>query len=312
MLGATDTSMQLIDDLINILSAEKPRLEDALIRAQILAHRLGEAELRAWVEWELRGYPSGADVPPYRVLQVHVRGVITNGVYRYPNQAIPLYHLEESTRNKLETARLTQSIAVIEDWAGRENLTVGIAPELYAELGKGIDSDYWVESAWRQHSAGAMLQVLVEVRARLLDFALRVSDSLPKDVSESQMKKASEEAQVSETFKHAVFGNNTTIVVGSGTIHGVTNSVVTNDFASLAQALRSNGVGEQDLVALEQAIREDASEPEVVQRKHFGSRVRAWMGSMVSKAGTSGWQLSIGAAANVLGDAIAKYYGFGT
>src|SRR5690606_27013046 len=56
-LGATDTSMKLVEDLISILSAERPRLEDALIKAQILAHRLGEDELRAWVDSELRGYP---------------------------------------------------------------------------------------------------------------------------------------------------------------------------------------------------------------------------------------------------------------
>lgn len=304
--------MKLVEDLISILSAERPRLEDALIKAQILAHRLGEVELRAWVDSELRGYPTGAEIPPYRVLQVHVRGVITNGVYRHTNQAIPLYHLEDSTRQKLETARLTQSIAVIEHWATQDNLTVGIAPELCASLGKGIDSDYWIESAWRQHSAGAMLQVLVEVRSRLLDFALRVSDSLPKDVSESQMKRASEEALVSETFRNAVFGNNTTIVVGSGTIHSVTNSVITNDFASLAQALRSHGVSDEDLAELRTAIESDATEPEVQQKKQFGTRVREWMGRMASKAGTSSWQVSIGAAANVLGDAIAKYYGFGT
>ena len=303
--------MKLVEDLINILSAERPRLEDALIKAQILAHRLGEDELRTWVDSELRGYHKGAAVPPYRVLQVHVRGVITNGVYRHTDQAIPLYHLEDSTREKLETARLTQSIAVIEHWATQDNLTVGIAPELYASLGKGIDSDYWIESAWRQHSAGAMLQVLAEVRSRLLDFALRVSDSLPKDVSESQMKKASEEAHVSETFRNAVFGNNTTIVVGSGTIHSIDNSVIANDFASLAKALRSHGVNDEDLVELKAAIERDSADPEVQQKNQIGSLVREWMGQMVSKAGTSSWQISIGAAGNVLGGAIAKYYGLG-
>jgi hypothetical protein len=65
--------MQLIEDLITTLSAERPRLEDALIKAQILAHRLGEAELRAWVDSELRGYSPGTELPPYRVLQVEVR-----------------------------------------------------------------------------------------------------------------------------------------------------------------------------------------------------------------------------------------------
>lgn len=61
--------MQLIDELITLLSDEKATVQSALLKAQILAHRLGDAELATWVEHELRGYPSDAEVPPYRVLR---------------------------------------------------------------------------------------------------------------------------------------------------------------------------------------------------------------------------------------------------
>lgn len=303
--------MQLIDEIIEILSSEKPNLENALIKAQVLAHRLDEVELRAWVDAELKGYADSSDLPPYRVIPIAVRGVITNGAYRYSDQAIPIGHLDEKLKERLETSRLPQSIAVIESWAGKDNLSVTITPELYPLLGKGLDGGYWVESAWGKHSAGAMLQVLVEVRSRLLDFALRVSDKLPKDLEGSEMSKASQDAAVSEVFRNAVFGDNTTIVVGSGSIHGVSNAITTNDFESVARALRAQSVTESDIQALQVAIEADTDEPDLQERR-IGPRVRSWMGGMLAKAGTSAWQVTVGAASNILGAVITKFYGFGS
>lgn len=302
--------MQLIDEIIEILSSEKPSLENALIKAQVLAHRLGELELRAWVDAELKGYGAASELPPYRVLSISVMGTITNGVYTYNDHPLPLAHLGKELRERFETSRITQSIAVIEHWATNDDLTVVIAPELYKKLGGGLDKQYWVERAWGKHSVGAMLQILVEVRSRLLDFALKVSDSLPSDVVPETLKQASQEAAVSETFRNAVFGNNTTIVLGSGSIQGVSNVVVQNDFESLVKALRSQSVPETDIQELQTAIQEDSGSAEN-QAKQIGPRVRNWMSGMLGKAGSATWSVTLEAAGSILAAAIAKYYGFG-
>lgn len=114
----------------------------------------------------------------------------------------------------------------------------------------------------------------------------------------------------SPLFRHAVFGHNTTIVVGSGSIHGVRNSVVVNDVESLVESLRKHEVSEPDLNALRQAIDADKDAPEHA-KKSLGPQVRSWIGAMVAKAGTAGWQVSIEAAGSLLACAIAAYYGFG-
>lgn len=120
-----------------------------------LARQLGEDELRAWVDAELRGYPDGLDLPIYRVIPISVRGVVTNGYYRYNDQGIPLDHLDKGLRESLETSRLTQGVAVIQHWADKDNLSVTIAPEIYPALRKGLDGDNWVESAWGKRSMGS-------------------------------------------------------------------------------------------------------------------------------------------------------------
>jgi hypothetical protein len=217
--------------------------------------------------------------------------------------------LDARLRKKLEVTHLTQSIAVIEKWSKSESdLSIVIAPELYGVLSKGLGGGYSVERAWGKHSVGAMLQVVVEVRSRLLDLALQMADRIPREPAASEIKQFSKEMAVGEIFKNAVFGDNATIVVGSGSIQGITNSIAYNDFDSLANALRTHHVSANDIADLRAAIEQDHDSDDL-KTQSLGPRVRLWIGSMVSKAGSSAWQVGIGAAGNILGAAIGAYYG---
>jgi len=301
--------MQLVDEIIELLSASKPSLENALFKAQVLAHKLGEEDLKKWVDSELKGYPGREALPPYRVLHVTVMGNFSNGAYRYSDQPLPIMKVEKRLREKLETTHLTQSIAVIEKWSKSESdLATVIAPEMYGVLSKGLGGGYSVERAWGKHSVGAMLQVVVEVRSRLLDLALQLADRIPREPETSQIKAVSKEMAVGEIFRNAVFGDNATIVVGNGKIQGITNSIVKNDFASLEAVLRQERVSQADIRALEEAIAEDAISP--AHDQGLGPCVRQWLGGMVAKAGSTAWEISIGAAGNILGAALSAFYGF--
>lgn len=303
--------MQLIDEIIDLLSSSKPSLDNALFKAQVLAHKLGEIELKQWVDSELKGYPDTLNLPPYRVLNVTVMGNFSNGAYRYSEQPLPIMKLDKRLRKKLEVTHLTQSIAVIEQWSKSDSdLSIVIAPEFYRELSKGLGGGYSVERAWGKHSVGAMLQVVVEVRSRLLDLALQLADRIPREPTVAEIKQVSKEMAVGEIFKNAVFGDNATIVVGSGSIQGVTNSIVKNDFESLASALRIHNITDEDIASLRTAIEQDQGAAEH-NTQSLGPRVREWIGAMVSKAGSAAWQIGIGAAGNILGSAIGAFYGFG-
>ncbi len=303
--------MQLVDEIIELLSASKPSLENALFKAQVLAHRLGEEDLKTWVDSELKGYPNRESLPQYRVLHITVMGNFSNGAYRYSDQPLPIMKVDKWLREKLETKHLTQSIAVIEEWSRSESdLSIVIAPEMYGALSKGLGGGYSVERAWGKHSVGAMLQVVVEVRSRLLDLALQLSDRIPREPEASKIKAVSREVAVSEIFRNAVFGDNATIVVGGGSIQGITNSIVKDDFASLAAALRQQRVSEADIVTLEGAISADTKS--LSEKQELGPSVRQWMGGMVAKAGSAAWEVSISAAGNILGAALAAYYGLGS
>jgi len=155
--------MKLIDEIIDLLSSEESNLATALLKTKILLYKLGENELLDWVNGELQGYSDITDLPDYRILPLTIRGNVSNGAYRYSNQSLPLLHLDEDVRVKLDTNYLTQSIAVIEGYAENESLKIQILPEFYSYISEAMGNDYQVESAWGEFSVGAMTQVVTEV-----------------------------------------------------------------------------------------------------------------------------------------------------
>ena len=74
----------------------------------------------------------------------------------------------------------------------------------------------------------------------------------------------------------------------------------------MATYLQQQGVSKEDVSDLEQAIRED---PEPKSPQKFGSKVGAWIGKMVSKAASGGWEVTVATAGTLLAAAISKFYG---
>jgi hypothetical protein len=97
--------MQLIQDLIDELRKANCRIEDALIQAQMLAHKLGDQDMAAWVASELKGYPDRDAIPPYREIHMEITGNVTNGHWSHKSQPLVLSKLRPEMREWLPTSR---------------------------------------------------------------------------------------------------------------------------------------------------------------------------------------------------------------
>lgn len=299
--------MQLISEIIDLLSDEKSTIQSALLKAQVLAHRLGNADLKVWVENELRGYASDATLPEYRVLKCALLGTMTNGVYTYENERLPIASLSDDLLETLTRRHVRDSISTIERWVGNDALVVGFGPEVAARLSRELTNGYRVESVRNVHSVGAIEQMVTQIRSRLLEFCLDISDDFSAEMSTQEARTKAQELGSQDLFRNAVFGDGATVIVNGGEIASVNNTIIKSDLASLLLSLKKVGVSQSDLATLETAIAQDGvSDP---QPKAIGPRVRDWIGGMVTKAGTSAWEISIGTAGSLLATAIQKYYG---
>gem|GEM_PF-3386497 len=115
------------------------------------------------------------------------------------------------------------------------------------------------------------------------------------DEDEDEVKEIMGKEDVSKYFHRIMAGDNATIVFGSNNMTSVRNIVKNGDWESLAFAFRSNGVSNDDIVALKEAVERDEGAPEL-QTQQLGPSVRNWMKRMCEKAVDASWQIEVGVA----------------
>lgn len=303
--------MKLIGEIIEILSSDTGKLSDALIKTKVLLHKIGHKELVPWVNNELTGYPNRDSVPEYRVLPAEVLVNASNGAYQVTSHHIPMGHLNKEHRMALETARMDQSLAVLENFTEKDsvNLRAHIPMESYGLLGKGLSNNYRIESAWSEISHSSVLQILIQVRSRLLDFVLELNDQFPSELDDEQVKERIGSVDTKNLFNNAMFGNNTTILVGSSNTQSVSNVNLKGDFNALEKTLEKNGVSNLDITALKNAIDQDLS---VINQdsREYGPAVKSWLKTMLSKAVETSWNIELNVASSLLATALNNFYGW--
>jgi hypothetical protein len=302
--------MKLINEIIEILSSDTGKLSEALIKTKVLLHEIGHKELVTWVNSELNGYPDRDSVPDYRILHAQVLVNASNMAYQVTRHPIPLGHLDTDHRKDIETAKMDQSLAVLEQFAEKDhgNLQGLIPMESYGFLGKGLDNSYQIMKAWSEISTSSVVQILIQVRSRLLDFVLDLKDQFPDELNQQEMKEKISTLDAENLFNNAIFGDNATILVGNQSSQNISNMLLKGNFEALKQGLINNGATEEDVNSLKIAIdNDDVSVTD--EEKQFGPEVKSWMQTMMGKAIDTSWQIELGVAGGLLSTALNNYYG---
>lgn len=303
--------MKLLNEIIESLSSQNDSLTDALLKTKVLLHKIGHKELIEWVNNELNGYTEKQDVPEYRILPANVLANMANMVYEAKSHPIPLGHLDKAQKKLLNEVHFNQSLAVLEKLCQDHDshLQFPIPMEFNGLLGKSLDNGFQVQIAWRAVGVADVSQIFVQVRSRLLDFVLELQDQIGEDISDEEIKKRANSIDAPGLFHNAMFGDNTTIIVGDHNSQKVKNSIIKNDFDSLAEQLKQHNVDDSSIIELQKAIHNDKNCPEIKEQK-FGSNVKEWMKTMLSKVVDGIWEIEIATAGNLLSTAIQKYYGW--
>ena len=303
--------MKLIDEIIELLSSIEGSLTEALLKTKVLLHKIGHKELVDWVNNELNGYPNKDNLPEYRTLRARVLANITNEAYQANKHPIPIEHLPEKIKEMYKTARMNQSLAVLEKLVheNKASLQAPIPMEMNSLLSKGLGNEYFVQSAWCDIGTASVEQIFIQVRSRLLDFVLGLKDQFGDNDSDEEIKNRIDSVDTPSLFNNAIFGNNTTIVVGSNNEQKVTNINLEGNFQALAEKLRQNGVEESEISNLEIALSQDANTKDIAE-KRYGSAVKTWFKSMMSKAIDTSWQIELGISSSLLTTALQNYYGW--
>lgn len=238
----------------------------------------------------------------------HFVGPLNSSLNNVPIPLTVLKFIPEDVKRAYERYESRESIATIEAMLSKANGTVQVTTQLLAvAIGTKLYPNYDCLQAWAEFSTQHLVELLNSVRNRILDFALALWKEAPSagETQKDSTSSSPDVNRVTQIFHTTVYGGAANLV-GTASGSAISFNVGTKDFSSLERVLLASGVSTNDVGALKTALESD---PPPTAPETFGPKVSSWIGQMIGKAAAGGWGIGIGAAGNLLSQAIAKYYG---
>lgn len=278
-------------------------IPELLRKALLISTKLGLKDFRQWVLNELNGYDGSEDLPDYRVIYGDLR--VHNPYRGYIPFVIPDSEISEMVRRVYVMQSVDSLSHVLTEASSNQLLTFPFSPEAEAALMR-IQDGFAAMRPTRIVACNQIVGILEQIRTHLLNWALQLEAEgvLGEGLTFSETEKRRAEMSHSINIHNfqGVLGN----VSDSNVQQNLNMTVTPGNFGSLASYLASHGVSADDLRDLEDAVRQD---PQPNDKTKLGDKVSAWIGKMVGKAAQGGWNISLGAAGNLLAAAVAKFYG---
>jgi hypothetical protein len=299
--------MTLLDEIIATLSDSKGSLTDALLKTKVLLHQIGKKELATWVTNELSGYPDDqpGTVPPYRVVGMQVHGHVTNMTWQMQDYILPILHLSKKRQQELTECQFTESIATLEDMIGKPGqLRRPLPAEFGGTIKKVLTPGTNVVSAWCEINMLQVHNIVIQVRSRLLDFALELRDAVG-DVPEKELVAKAKAVHAEKLFTTAIYNTGSgTVVVGNANIQ-VNNQK--DDIEGLLQEVAKLGYEKAELEELRQAVIDDKSKNETPTIAD--GETSKWYMKALKKVGKGAVDVGVDVASKVIIEALKAYTG---
>jgi hypothetical protein len=178
--------MSRFSELIDAVADQKGySLTDVLLRAKVLSHHLSGRKFRQWVDSELNGYDGNVEVPQYRVVSARLLGSYS-GHFGATHSNVPLStsHLPSDMREVFEQEMFCESVSYIEDLVNGDGHLVGKSLDgsvvNYMRTNGTRISNMILNHVFKSISQHSLIQLLTNVRSRLLDFLLELRDKYPE------------------------------------------------------------------------------------------------------------------------------------
>jgi hypothetical protein len=284
-------------------------LETLLRKCRVLAARLKNEQFKLWVQSELDGYASTADVPDYRKFHCqcfgHFSGPFGSGLKNAP---IPETCIPEEIREGLTNVVMGDGVGPLKNLlsGGKDDqLTSNWPADATLLFGRQIYRNMNLMQGWMVMSKSQVIGILSTVRNKILNFAIEIEATNPDAGEAAPGSTPVPTEKVSQIFNTYIYGTVGNVASGHDIQQTATVNVQQGNFPSLAKYLKEQGIEEDDVLALKEAVK---SEPKLLS-SGFGKKVSTWIGKMIQKSAEGTWKIGTTVAANLLTSAIKLYYG---
>lgn len=305
--------MSLLHDIQVAVLQDDADLGPILLKLRLLAARLGSQPLAEWVKHESEGYPTGAEIPDYRILSVsytaNFSGPFGSGIQNAP---ISPYLIEKFAGKQWVRYEMRDSIAAVDDLLATSTKggSLGIdAANLILLLQGKVYPDYACNSVTGTISRSTLAAIRHSVRSRVLELTIELEKSIPEaaavSLGPSDILASQSAAAATQIAQQIIYGNYTSVsAVGEGA--RIVVAVAERDVQGLAKFLASAGLSDGDAKELAQLA--SSEEPES-KAEPMGPKVRTWLVENMKKAANGTWKTGVVVATDLIKEALLKYYG---
>ncbi|MBI1755851.1 MAG: hypothetical protein HYR64_01935 [Fimbriimonas ginsengisoli] len=198
-----ENRMKLLQDIQNAAIDKNESATNLLRRCLILATRLQNASIRAWVESELSGYGPDDALPDYRKFGSQVKGHFVGWFGRQVNNfTVPPGALPEQLRVAAKELHVRGPIRELEQLLeGDASSFMMPGGDLPLHLGNVLQEMNCV-AAWYEIPRGSVEGLVDAIRTRILTLTLDLESSLADD----QPRKGSTADAVEDLVKKTLYG----------------------------------------------------------------------------------------------------------
>jgi len=305
--------MSLLKEIIAEATGKTTDTPRLLRLCMVLAHKFNNEPLRTWARQELEGYAPDAPVPSYRKVRGRNQGYF-DGAFRGEID-IPLSLLPEKLRPHYDRIELRDCIGEYAHLAnGAQNEEAGLAipwpPELALKYLRGYVTGSQCIRAWIALSPAELAGMIDKIKTKVLAFALEIEAEAPDagDI-ESPTGNVLKEERVTQIFYTTIQGDVQNLATGGKTVtQTAIGTVKVGDIGSLMATLRTAGVSEDDLKALETALESDKEH----RGGGIGEAVKGWIGDLLLKASSGVATIGADKVTSLVLQAIQAYLGQAT
>lgn len=226
---------QIIKDLANGVVDT----QTALKRTKVLLQELDNDELLQWINYEIEGYPDGADIPEYREISgqlygSYFKGSMANHI-KYTNVPLPLGNLPAEIKQDLLSAKITQGIEALRGMVLESERNEGrrlikpIQAELYPLIAQANDDlGMMIVTASVELNMPKILNIFPKVESKLLDILSYLEKQFGNldDLDIDTESKSSTELETIINHIYVMIYNDKSVTIGNN------NKIKDSDIAS--------------------------------------------------------------------------------
>ena len=304
--------MPLLHEIQAALLDVKLGVGSTLLKLRFLASKMDADILEEWVQHETEGYPPDARIPDYRIAQITYTGTFADMVKRINNVSIPSHSIKKFAGEEWLRFEIREALPVIDNqlenigddgYFAIDSSNLKLIPQDKIYKGMAI-----VEISNRIDT-GAFTRIQQAVRAKALDFALKLEKQVPSasEISVGQTGGAitpTEQENVRHLTQQIFYGDVTNILAHSGS--AVTVNVIKGDTLSLAKALEEAGFPLGEAKELAEIASKEAPQDEM---QPLGTNVQEWLKNKLKGSAVEAWGIGKSVAREAIVEALKQYYG---